>query len=312
VSAITKTAASVSTSTEHKKGGGNPTKQIQLRFSAKSLPTLGAVRGLIILGSPRVFVLTWNPTVWGISDDQLEQTIAITSTGGVEQATWSTGNRKSGISPGDHVVLFRQHAERGIIAHGIATSEIWQEQHFNNSSKRANYVSVLWTEWVSTEDRLPVEELQALSTETDWNALMTSGIQLPAEDAAAILDAWGVDDTEEETTSGDPEEEGLPEGARTTVKVNRYERNLRARKRCLKEHGTACKVCSIDFGQAYSGIADGFIHVHHLVPIASIGKEYRLDPVEDLVPVCPNCHAMLHYGANPPRSVEELRSLLGL
>jgi 5-methylcytosine-specific restriction protein A len=48
------------------------------------------------------------------------------------------------------------------------------------------------------------------------------------------------------------------------------------------------------------------------VPISTIGKEYLLDPVKDLVPVCPNCHAMLHRGINGRvLTVEELRNVVG-
>ena len=51
------------------------------------------------------------------------------------------------------------------------------------------------------------------------------------------------------------------------------------------------------------------IHVHHLRPLAAQGTEYELDPIEDLRPACPNCHAMLH--ARPDAlSIEELRALL--
>ena len=26
---------------------------------------------------------------------------------------------------------------------------------------------------------------------------------------------------------------------------------------------------------------------------------YRIDPIEDLIPLCPNCHAMIHRSAGP-------------
>jgi 5-methylcytosine-specific restriction protein A len=53
----------------------------------------------------------------------------------------------------------------------------------------------------------------------------------------------------------------------------------------------------------------GFIQVHHTVPLSSIGTEYVIDPIRDLIPVCPNCHAMLHR-KTPPFSIAELRGLL--
>ncbi len=36
-------------------------------------------------------------------------------------------------------------------------------------------------------------------------------------------------------------------------------------------------------------MGEGFIHVHHLKPLSEVGYEYRVDPIRDLRPVCPNC-----------------------
>jgi 5-methylcytosine-specific restriction protein A len=67
----------------------------------------------------------------------------------------------------------------------------------------------------------------------------------------------------------------------------------------------------MDFEETYGQLGRGFIHVHHIVPIATIGKEYKLDPVNDLVPVCPNCHAMLHHGAEGHvLTIEELKEII--
>lgn len=99
------------------------------------------------------------------------------------------------------------------------------------------------------------------------------------------------------------------EGAVKKVSVNVYERNRPARKACLRRWGTACTVCSFDFATQYGVELSGFIHVHHLVPVAEIGKRYKLDPVNDLRPVCPNCHAVIHR-RTPPFSIEEAKALL--
>lgn len=309
VSTITKAAAAISRSGTRK--GGNPTKQIQLRFSATSLPTTEAVRRVVVLGSPRVFVLTWNPDVWTMSEEELRRLIEQTGSGNAVQDRWATGNRTSGISAGDHVVLLRQSTERGIVAHGVAASEVYQAPHFNDPTRDGNYIDVLWDEWLDTEDRLPIEALPAITSTTNWNAFLASGNQLPPSDASAVLEALSaMTKVPPLAVPGDENVIGLPEGARKTVIVNRYERNRLARQQCLAAHGTACKVCGIDFGVAYGGLADGFIHVHHVVPISSVGSEYTLDPINDLVPVCPNCHAMLHHGVREPRSPENLRNLL--
>ena len=102
-----------------------------------------------------------------------------------------------------------------------------------------------------------------------------------------------------------------PEGATVTVTVNRYERNANARKACLDHYGTACSVCGFEFEQVYGQRGIGFIHVHHIQPqLSEIDGDYEVDPVQDLRPVCPNCHAMLHRSV-PPATVEELQDLLG-
>lgn len=101
----------------------------------------------------------------------------------------------------------------------------------------------------------------------------------------------------------------LTEGAKRTVVVNAYERSSRARSMCIAHWGSQCVVCDLDFANTYGTIGAGFIHVHHLVSVAEIGKSYLVDPVNNLRPVCPNCHAMLHT-SSPPLSIEQLREMI--
>ena len=99
------------------------------------------------------------------------------------------------------------------------------------------------------------------------------------------------------------------EGGRTAVMVNRFERDPRAREECISHHGHRCSVCNMSFSERYGGTMKDFIHVHHLVPLSDIGMMYQVDPIADLRPVCPNCHAVIH-GDNPPLSIERARALL--
>ncbi|XXD11452.1 HNH endonuclease [Klebsiella sp. R445] len=99
------------------------------------------------------------------------------------------------------------------------------------------------------------------------------------------------------------------EGAAIQVLVNRYERDRRAREAAIRYHGCACKVCGLDMEKQYGNIGKGFIHVHHLVPLSAIKQDYQLNPNTDLIPVCPNCHAMLHR-THPPLTPQALQRLL--
>lgn len=94
------------------------------------------------------------------------------------------------------------------------------------------------------------------------------------------------------------------------VHMNAYENNPEARAICIAHHGSRCRVCSMDFKRTYGAIGEGYIQVHHVPPEGGATDAYVLDPVMDLVPVCANCHAMLHRGREKPRSVEELRRVL--
>jgi 5-methylcytosine-specific restriction protein A len=100
------------------------------------------------------------------------------------------------------------------------------------------------------------------------------------------------------------------EGAGKTVTVNRYERDEGARSACIAHYGARCQVCALDFSARYGAIGEGFIHVHHLVPLSEIGRAYQVDAIRDLRPVCPNCHAMLHRQKPEPYTVVELRAQL--
>lgn len=86
------------------------------------------------------------------------------------------------------------------------------------------------------------------------------------------------------------------EGAKSPIVVNAYERNLKARAACLAHYGYDCAVCGLNFENVYGPIGKEYIHVHHIVSLAEIGERYEVDPIMDLRPVCPNCHAMLHRG----------------
>lgn len=101
---------------------------------------------------------------------------------------------------------------------------------------------------------------------------------------------------------------GREEGALNRALVNRYERSRYNRALCLDEYGFTCRGCGSNLKEIYGPLGKGVIHVHHLVPISSMGASYSLDPLKDLVPLCPNCHNIVHR-QEPPISISELRVL---
>jgi 5-methylcytosine-specific restriction enzyme A len=124
----------------------------------------------------------------------------------------------------------------------------------------------------------------------------------------AIASKYSPDQTDfrfpEEILAG-----SLLEGATWTVEVNAFERNPEARRRCIEAHGTSCVVCNFSFGNMYGDFARDFIHVHHLNPLAAQQNEHEIDPIHDLRPVCPNCHAVIHM-RNGCLSIDEAKAML--
>jgi len=99
------------------------------------------------------------------------------------------------------------------------------------------------------------------------------------------------------------------EGRLITVLVNRYERDPALRSACLELFGPNCVVCGFDFLATYGELGRDFCHIHHIKPLSEVGREHKVDPRKDLVPVCPNCHAMLHR-CSPALQPDDLRKLL--
>lgn len=98
-------------------------------------------------------------------------------------------------------------------------------------------------------------------------------------------------------------------GASKIISVNSFERDPVARAKCLAHHGYKCAVCCFDFEEFYGSIGQNYIHVHHVFPFSEVREEYLLDPIKDLVPVCPNCHAMIHR-TRPILTIAQLKEHL--
>lgn len=98
------------------------------------------------------------------------------------------------------------------------------------------------------------------------------------------------------------------EGRRTLRMHSYYERNPRLRLECIRLHGVRCKICDFDFRERFGELGANFCHVHHIEPLSEVGKAHLVSPLTDLIPVCPNCHAMLHrvQPALQPKALREI------
>ncbi|MGW0245497.1 HNH endonuclease [Nocardia goodfellowii] len=91
-----------------------------------------------------------------------------------------------------------------------------------------------------------------------------------------------------------------------------YERDPKLRKRKIDQSrdlrgNIACEVCEFDFEKIYPEIGEGFVHVHHAVPLHTTGRVRTT--LNDLALLCANCHQMIH---RPTKwlTVAELRAIV--
>ena len=101
----------------------------------------------------------------------------------------------------------------------------------------------------------------------------------------------------------------LTEGSMRYTFGRRFERNPRLRSECINHHGTDCKICGFSFEEVYGDLGLNYCHVHHISPLSEVGESHTVCPKTDLIPVCPNCHAMLHK-TKPALTPDQLKEIL--
>ena len=100
-----------------------------------------------------------------------------------------------------------------------------------------------------------------------------------------------------------------PEGRKRYVLHITYERSIKNRKEALRIHGVVCKCCGFDFNLVYGPeLAREYIEVHHVTSITK--TDGQVNPATDLVPLCSNCHSMVHRKRGEIIPVDQLQKLL--
>jgi 5-methylcytosine-specific restriction protein A len=97
--------------------------------------------------------------------------------------------------------------------------------------------------------------------------------------------------------------------------ISAIERNAKARKECLKYYFPngkkyQCQICNFCFEDVYGGIEKNYIEVHHIkshTTYSLLVGEHEIDPRKGLIPVCSNCHSIIHRD-KPPMLIEKKRN----
>ena len=84
--------------------------------------------------------------------------------------------------------------------------------------------------------------------------------------------------------------------------------NEKIKKECIDYYGAICDICGFDFGYTYGEAYEGCIEVHNVHGLEEEITE-NTHPTEDLIPICCNCHRIIH-SQTPPISVEQMRKMV--
>ncbi|WP_203258122.1 HNH endonuclease [Hyunsoonleella ulvae] len=258
------------------------------------------------------YLFAWNPKKWDWttleeSIDQIEQT-------GRANEKWSVVSHKK-IKAGDRAFLMRLGQEpKGIMGSGFVTSNPFLSPHWDGSGRLVKRVMIDFEVLLNPNEE-PLLNLNLLNQgnlgQVNWTP-QSSGVEIKPEVTAELEAVWfdflttqdiRVNPFQENENS---EQTVYTEGTPNQVRITKYERNPHARNKCIEHYGLSCSVCEFNFEDEYGELGKNFIHVHHLKQVSDIGKEYKVNPIVDLRPVCPNCHAMIHR-KKEPYSIEEIK-----
>ena len=254
------------------------------------------------------YLYTWNPTKWNWKDFQYA--VYCMNNDEPYDRRWSCGNTKR-IEIGDLFFLMRLGVEpKGIIGCGYVLSIPYKEVHWDQK-KKAKGKAILYTDLffstLSENPIFPIEFLQDRFSDYNWTP-QASGISVPDKIASELLSTIQNDEKFTFLQKSKKEIRLYAEGKERTVSYRTYDRSSIAREVCIKHYGYNCSICGFNFETTFGDLGKNYIEVHHLKQIADIGEEYEINPIEDLRPVCANCHRMLHK-RKPVLSIEELRDI---
>lgn len=260
----------------------------------------------------KTILLNWNVKnySWESFEDQCKE---IQETG-YTIVKWDVKEAANKLSIGDRAFILKYGNDNpGIIGSGYSLSPTFKDKHWDeekrSSGEQAEYAYFI----VNTLFALPIISSKDLADHfslkfpPNANAPQVSGREV--KEGQKLELEWF-----KRTQSASPEtveqiSRNLREGKEFYKISKYYERSRDAREACLKEFGYSCKICNFNFYEKYGEIGKNYIHVHHIVPLSEVGKSYIIDPKKDLIPICPNCHSMIHR-SQKILSPEELKNSL--
>ncbi|WP_105994031.1 EVE domain-containing protein [Staphylococcus simulans] len=231
----------------------------------------------------------------------------------LEVIDWKQSNNMKSARPGDKVFIYASKPYSGIMYMCIiqnvnkSTASMEDKEFMTNTENYGNYGNYMELKLLKSKTQTPItlKELKKYGLKGNIQGPRS----LKDELLKFILDSF---DNEQNTASEESELENFlyKEGKLIKSYGTRFERDQSLRRKAIEIHGMTCKVCGFNFEEYYGELGKGFIEVHHTKPMYITRKEVSVDPQTDLVPLCPNCHRMIHRKKDRPLEIDELKQLI--
>lgn len=223
---------------------------------------------------------------------------------------WKFANCKADADDGD-VYLWKGGAgtkNKGLFASGKVVSQCYKDKDISSKGKGEVYVTYRDIRFdflpkSAWEIAIPSDEIEEYFGQKigEILTLRASGQQFNGDPdklrtlwQEIVLNRSLRPDHYLPSEISEQDKAGYTEGSLEQIMVTRYERDPAARARCIEIHGAKCKICGFDYFRVYGKLGLGYIQVHHIVPVSRMGPGYKVNPEKDMIPLCANCHQMIH------------------
>lgn len=256
------------------------------------------------------YLFTWNPSKWHWAG--LGEAIYLVNNKKEYITQWSCGSRVN-LHIGEDVFLMKlgndsRGINKGIVGYGVIVSDPYESRHWDDSLAIHGAAAIrvdIDFKVLSDEPIFDLDSLQSSYPDFKWTP-QAGGVRIPEVIADGLRDALiGFI-----PVPNDPDGQVIiNEGSIRYFTSKSYDRSTLARQLCIEAHGYACSICGFDFEGKYGDIGRQYIEVHHLKPLHEANESHQINPVNDLRPVCANCHRMLHKNKSV-LAIEELKMML--
>lgn len=254
-------------------------------------------------------LLGWDP-VWPEAwQPDYQAAAAVAAESGFFRAVWDISAAADGLEPGSDVWFAVSGERPGVAGHGVVVSAPYAvADPQDDPEARLHLVDLDIDMLLPLGEPVPFADLPP---EVPGLFPEPGGVTgLGRRTGEDLRLAWSRCAAGGRNGSPSPLPGSLPQHAVRWSLASRYESDPDAARICLVQHGSTCSVCGLDPQAVFGAQGSEVLQVHHIVPPGLLTADYELDPVTDLVPLCPTCHAVVHTGFPDPYTPAELRRRL--